>query len=217
MVAAFSFSQKPKRPELPSTLGLDQGFIEFDTPDFLVKIVKASQTLAALLPKESDSFDFTPFDMLESRDSDGFHHLGDLTIRTRSGNGGKWDSYSTAANRQPVMSLPASGTTLASSDLTPTLPSDCPLHITRRWELDKGQLVLKFILENKTDLPVQIGALGIPMIFNNILSRRSLEQAHEICSFFDPYIGQDAGYLQVTRLSGRGPALLVVPEGEYTL
>ncbi len=52
------------------------------------------------------------------------------------------------------------------------------------------------------------------MIFNNILSRRSLEQAHERCSFFDPYIGLDAGYLQVTRLSGRGPALLVVPEGE---
>jgi hypothetical protein len=49
------------------------------------------------------------------------------------------------------------------------------------------------------------------MIFNNIITRRSLSQAHEICSFFDPYIGQDAGYLQVTRLSGRGPALIVVP------
>ncbi len=214
VVASFSFSQKPKRPKLPSTLGLNQGFIEFDTPDFLVKIVKASQTLAALIPKDTDSFDFIPFDMLESRDSDGFHHLGDLTIRTRFGNEGKWDSYSTATKRQPVMSLPIFGTTLASSDLTPTLPEDCPLHITRIWELDKGQLVLKFILENKADLPIQIGALGIPMIFNNILSRRSLEQAHEICSFFDPYIGQDAGYLQVTRLSGRGPALLVVPEGD---
>ena len=214
MVGAFSFSQKPKRPELPSTLGLDQGLIEFDTPDFLVKLVKTSHTLAALIPKEAGSFDFAPFDILESRDSDGFHHLGDLTIRTRSGSGDKWNSYSTASKRQPVISLPISGTTLASSDLTPTLPADCPLNITRRWELDKGQLVLKFILENKTDLPVQIGALGIPMIFNNILSRRSLEQAHETCSFFDPYIGQDAGYLQITRLSGSGPALLVVPEGE---
>jgi len=212
IVVSNSFTQKPKRPELPSTLGLDQGFVEFDTPDFLVKIVKASQTLAALIPKEADSFDFTPFDMLESRDSDGFHHLGDLTIRIRSGGGDKWNSYSTAAKRQPVLSLPVSGTTLASSDLTPTLPKDCPLRIIRSWELDKGKIVLKFILENKTDLPVQIGALGIPMIFNNILSRRSLEQAHEVCSFFDPYIGQDAGYLQITRLSGLGPALLVIPE-----
>src|SRR5262249_52029874 len=40
---------------------------------------------------------------------------------------------------------------------------------------------------------------------------RTLPQAHEICSFFDPYVGRDAGYLQVTRLSGAGPALLVVP------
>ena len=30
----------------------------------------------------------------------------------------------------------------------------------------------------------------------------------------DPYIGRDAGYLQVTRLSGHGPALLVVPLGD---
>ncbi|HEX5604260.1 MAG TPA: DUF5695 domain-containing protein, partial [Pyrinomonadaceae bacterium] len=53
--------------------------------------------------------------------------------------------------------------------------------------------------------------LGIPMIFNNILTGRSLKEAHEKCSFSDPYIGQDAGYLQVTRLSGAGPALIVIP------
>ena len=52
------------------------------------------------------------------------------------------------------------------------------------------------------------------MIFNNIITRRNLKEAHEKCSFSDPYIGQDAGYLQVTRLSGAGPALVVVPDGE---
>ncbi|MFC2168094.1 DUF5695 domain-containing protein [Acidobacteriota bacterium] len=210
------FSQKQERPEPPSTLGLNQGYSEFETSDFVVKIVKSSQTLAALIPKEALDFDFTPFDMLENRDSDGFFHLGDLTLRTRvrvrMGDQDTWDSYSTADKRQPVTVLPASDSIMASSDLTPTLPEDCPLKIIRSWEQDKGQLILKFILKNKTDLPVQIGAFGLPMIFNNILSRRSLEQAHETCSFFDPYIGQDAGYLQITRLSGRGPALLVVPE-----
>jgi hypothetical protein len=40
---------------------------------------------------------------------------------------------------------------------------------------------------------------------------RTLPQAHETCSFFDPYVGRDAGYLQVTRLSGAGPALVVTP------
>ncbi len=52
------------------------------------------------------------------------------------------------------------------------------------------------------------------MIFNNVLNDRSLEEAHSKCSFYDPYIGEDAGYLQVTRLSGHGPALLVVPQGK---
>lgn len=102
---------------------------------------------------------------------------------------------------------------LFSADLSPTLPPDCPLQIIRTWALDGGRLVLRFELKNKTPAPVQIGALGIPMIFNNVLNNRSLEQAHSICSFCDPYIGEEAGYLQVTRLSGHGPALVVVPDG----
>ena len=77
--------------------------------------------------------------------------------------------------------------------------------------------MLRFSLKNKSSESVQIGALGIPMIFNNVLNDRSLEQAHAMCSFYDPYIGEDAGYLQVTRLSGKGPALLVVPDGKTPL
>src|SRR3546814_6162446 len=49
--------------------------------------------------------------------------------------------------------------------------------------------------------------------FDNILIDRSLDQAHTQASFVDPYIGRDAGYLQVTRLNGHGPALLVLPRG----
>ena len=52
------------------------------------------------------------------------------------------------------------------------------------------------------------------MVFDNILDGRSLDEAHAVASFHDPYIGRDAGYLQVTRLSGHGPALLVVPHGQ---
>src|SRR5438132_4244795 len=50
------------------------------------------------------------------------------------------------------------------------------------------------------------------MVFNNVLNNRSLEEAHAKCSFYDPYIGETSGYLQVTRLNGHGPALLVVPD-----
>ena len=51
------------------------------------------------------------------------------------------------------------------------------------------------------------------MVFNNIINGRTLDQAYRTCSFYDPYIGEDAGYVQVVRLSGVGPVLLAVPDG----
>jgi hypothetical protein len=112
-----------------------------------------------------------------------------------------------------VAPRPAGANVLASADLSPTLPADTPLRVTRSWVADNGALVLRFELTNPGLVPVEVGGLGIPMVFNNILSGRSLDQAHAACVFYDPYIGLDAGYLQVTRLSGHGPALVVVPDG----
>jgi Family of unknown function (DUF5695) len=201
-----------KAPPTPGPM-LSQGFIELQTPDFAVTLVRSSQTLSALKPKGGNGFDFTPGDLLVERSKDGYYHLGDIDLRLRTGNSGDWKSYSTAHARTPVIALPASSGTFAAADLAPTLPASIPLQITRMWSLEEGKLVLRFVLKNKSSGPVQIGALGIPMIFNNVLNHRSLEEAHVKCSFYDPYIGEDAGYLQVTRLSGHGPALLVVPDG----
>ncbi|MBZ5498771.1 MAG: hypothetical protein LAP85_20425 [Acidobacteriia bacterium] len=193
---------------------LEQGLIELNTPDFSLSLVRSSQTMAGLKPKGGDGFDFTPADLLVERSQNGYYHLGDLNLRVRTGNTGEWKNYSTAIARKPVTALPESGQILAAADLTPTLPSDCPLQITRTWVLDEARLALRFELKNKAAEPVQVGAFGIPMIFNNVITNRSLDEAHTICSFSDPYIGEDAGYLQVTRLSGHGPALIVVPEGK---
>jgi hypothetical protein len=135
----------------------------------------------------------------------------------RTGEAGEWKSYSTALARMAVTPLPASASVLAAADLAPTLPADIPLKITRSWVVDGGALALRFELTNKTAGPVQVGALGIPMVFNNVLTNRSLDQAHAVCSFHDPYIGQDAGYLQVTRLNGHGPVLVLVPDGKTPL
>ena len=212
-----SAQNQDRRPEAPPTLGLEHGYLEFDTPDFTLKLVKASQTIAALQPKghrDGSPFDFTPADRLERRAGNGYYHLGDLTLRVRTADSGEWKEYSTATARKPVLALPSSGQTLAAADLAPTLAMDCPLQITRSWNLEDGRLALRYELKNKTSEPIQIGALGIPMSFNNHLTGRNLQQAHETCSFSDPYIGEDAGYLQVTRLNGTGPALVVVPEGK---
>ena len=218
-VSLFGIAQvqaQDDKEEITPTLGLNQGFLQYETPNFNLELVQASQTVSALRPKGTGDFDFTPHDRLDRRNGDGFFHLGDLTLRLRTGDSGAWTEYSTAADRAPVDPLKASDPVLAAANLAPTLPEAIPLEVRRYWAMEDGHLVLRFELENPTNQNVEIGALGIPMVFNNIISGRSLKEAHATNSFYDPYIGQDAGYLQVTRLNGHGPALAVVPEGENT-
>ena len=214
LAAALLVAQRRgERPAPTPGPMLTAGTMEFETPDFRLKLVRSSQTVAALEPKSAPGFDFTPADLLVERSQNGYYHLGDLDLRVRKGGAGPWTDYSTAQSRTAVTELAAAGGVLAAADLAPTLPAELPLKITRSWLLDRGALVLRFDLSNRASEPVQVGALGLPMVFNNVLTGRSLDQAHAVCSFSDPYIGMGAGYLQVTRLSGHGPALLVLPEG----
>lgn len=194
------------------TLGIAEVYQKFNTPSFQLKLVKASQTVAGLRPIKNLNFDFTPSDRLEIRDKDGLYHLGDINLRIRETNTSDWKSYSTAAKRGAITALPISDKILAAADLVNTLPSDIPVTVKRYYEVDGGQLVLRFEITNKTDKNIEIGGLGIPMVFNNILEGKSLNETHAQNVFFDPYIGMDAGYLEVKRLSGEGPALLVLPK-----
>lgn len=195
------------------TLGIAEVYQKFETPDFKLKLVKASQTVAALRPSSGrdSNFDFTPGDRLELRDKDSLYHLGDINLRIKDANG-NWMDFSTATTRAEVTPLEVGGNVLAGADLANTLPKDIPVSIKRYYELDNNQLVMRFEIKNTQTTPVEIGALGIPMIFNNILEGKSLTETHAQNVFFDPYIGKDAGYLEVKRLSGRGPALLVLPK-----
>src|SRR5262249_20368191 len=141
---------------LPSFLGQDQGTLLFDTPDFTLKLMKASQTLASLQPKGAGGFDFAPADRLDSRGAEGFNAVGALTLRLRQGNSGPWENFSTSAARRPVEPVPAGGSVLAAADLASTLPANCPIRITRRWLLENGKLVLRFELKNISSNSVQI-------------------------------------------------------------
>jgi hypothetical protein len=205
--------ERPRPKPVPGPM-LEQGTVALETPAFALTLVKSSQTVAALKSRMAGEFDFTPGDLLVERSRNGYYHLGDLDLRVRAAGATAWTSYSTALARTPVLPQPASAPVLASADLGPTLPADIPLAITRSWVADGDALVLRFVLRNKTAVPLQIGGLGIPMVFNNVLTDRTLDQAHTSCVFYDPYIGEDAGYLQVTRLNGKGPALVVVPDGK---
>jgi uncharacterized protein DUF5695 len=211
LVAVSGDAQSPwvRLARRPSTLGLGGGFLELHTPGLRIRLVRSSQTVASLGPA---GFDFTPGDSLRIRSSDGMYHLGDITLRIRNDSGG-WTTYSSAARRKPVEPLAAGGKVLAAADMAATFPDGMPLRVQRYWELDEGELTLRFALTNTSPRPIEIGSLGMPMIFNNLLDGKTLEQAHAQNVLYDPYTGGDGGYLQVTRLSGEASSLIVVPYG----
>lgn len=197
--------------ERESTLGISEGFSEFKTREFTLKLVNASQTVAGLYPNSNPDFDFTPGERIDIRDKDSIYYIGDLNFRIKTEQG-DWQSFSTATERKQVEKLSVSGNQLAAADLTNTLPDSNPLKIIRFYEEKDGDLVLRFQITNPTQNSVEIGALGTPMAFNNILEGKTLDQTHADNVFFDPYIGQDAGYLEVKHLTGEGEVLLVLPE-----
>ncbi|GJF00196.1 hypothetical protein PsYK624_164760 [Phanerochaete sordida] len=210
LCGSFAMAQQP-------TLGLSDGFISFETPTFSVQLVKDSQTLYSLKPKNvSGGFDFIPADMMTLRQYNGNYHLGDVTFRVRNVGSQAWISGDSSVARRPVTASSASGSTFASANLAPTLPAS-PLNITRRWVNANGTLQLLFDVVNAGNTSVEIGALGAPLEFNNIFTNRNASATNELCSLFDPYIGQDAGYVQVTPLLGTLPPLVVTPAGKSPL
>jgi len=203
---------------------LDQGLVTYQTPVLTLRLVRSSGTVAGLeakgqttegqAAKNGEGFDFTPAELLAARSTDGYYHLGDLDLRLREVGTAGWRGYSTALERHPVNALPVGQGELEKDDLRPTLPADFPLQATRTWAVVEGRLALRFTIRNPGAHAIEIGALGIPLIFHNVMSGKSLDEAHAVCSFSDPSIALDGGYVQVTRLNGHGPALVVVPDGE---
>lgn len=201
----------------PTTLDLKPGIMDLKAGPFRLKLVKSSQTTAGLQPEGEVGFDYTPADWLEKRGKDGFYHLGDLNLQLRTKASLSWQKFSTASQRHEIKTLTALGDTLAAADLSATLAQNLPLNVRRYWIKDQNSLVMLFRISNISIDPVEVGALGIPMVFNNILEGKSLEETHAGNVFYDPYIGRDAGYVQVTRLTGKGPAMLVLPYGKTPL
>lgn len=178
---------------------------------FEVALRTDTQTLARLSPTAEPGFSFVPTAREPERAGDGYNHVGDLNLRVRAP-GGEWRDFASAHARRPIRPLPASGKVIAAADITASMGADAPFTVERHWVDEAGLLALRFRITNRSNAPLEIGALGMPMVFDNIITDRNLDQAHAEASFVDPYIGRDAGYLQVTRLNGQGPALLVLPE-----
>lgn len=177
-----------------ATLGLSDGLSTFNTEMFTLQVVNASQTLYSLRAKNGGTFDFIPYDKMTQRQYNGNYHLGDITYRVREVGATAWTSGDTAAARKAVTVLkPADASTLAAADLTPTLPADAPVNITRRWRVEGSRIQLLFDVKNVGSSSLEIGAIGAPLEFNNVRAPSQF-----ICCFtdvcLDVYGSNGSGY-----------------------
>lgn len=197
--------------QAPSRIDAQPPSVEYAVGPFRIAIRPDSQTLEHLSPASDRDFDFLPSGGEVERVGDGYVRLGDIHLRLRVA-GGPWQDFASEHERRPVQPLPSEPGVLAGADVTTTMGKGIPLRVARQWVNERGSLAVRFTLTNRLSQSIEIGGLGFPLVFDNILTGQSLEETSAKNSFVDPYIGMDAGYAQVTRLNGKGPALLVLPE-----
>ncbi|GAX85694.1 hypothetical protein CEUSTIGMA_g13110.t1 [Chlamydomonas eustigma] len=173
-------------------------------------------------------------------DAEGFHHIGDVTFRVKVGNKLTFDTYSTVSKTdrdvksrkppKPVRKLPNSGRHTHNVDLSPQLPPECPLRVQRWIDIPYGadNSRASSVIPNLLPLPgevhvwfnvsslqlvesLQLGSIGVSLPMDQYFPNRRLEQVAVQCSFVEGYPGGHFGYVQVTRASGQGPVLLILP------
>ena len=190
----------------------------FTTQNWSGTFDPGSGVLRSLRPSLNSSFDFSPSDVFANRSGIGNYHTGDITLRWRVEGRSAWDELDTAAQRaQPPVSVNGAQNLLQSSFNSLTANQSNKLDVTRIWKDVDGDLVLEVIVNNpNNESSVEIGAFGFPIEFNNIFTGRDPIETADKCVLVDPYIGLDAGYLQVTRLLGTGPAMIITPFGNTT-
>ena len=218
-----------------------------DSAEFVVGLRNETGTIELLTPHQpyhQPHFSF-PLPLTDSevrlggrgeyldRRADGFHHLGDLTLRASSGrspevtcstvrSGGV--AASASASRTGAAAGAAGGKLDVSHDGSWSLARDvaigvsrsssgarCPVSVMRTLRSSRAGLDLTFELHNPSDDTVTLGALGLSMPFDQDFVGRQLTQVAHQCSFVEPFLGLGGGYVQVTRATGVGPVLLLLP------
>ncbi|KAG6040012.1 hypothetical protein E4U41_001674 [Claviceps citrina] len=178
-----------------------------------------SGVLQSLKPSSEPTYDFSPSDYYQYRNGSGKYHTGDVTIRWRLVGEGAWVDLDTAELRN---SSHPSNSVLAGSILHSDFSKASPaaagkLQLTRDWLKEGDDLVLKATVTNpSSSSELELGSFGFPIEFNSIFTNRTADETTAKCNLIDPYIGLDAGYVQVTRLTGTGPHLVITPENKDT-
>ena len=186
----------------------------------MIGILGQKGTVAYIRPELHDElFSFTVNDSSPvNRTQPQYHSTGDITLRLRSAN--TTDPYATFSTTDAyqgparVVEMPD---TLIAYDVTSLLKPGHGLSITRSYSQAAdadGGFIIQVTLKNMQQYAQQLGALGMSMIFNNDWTNLDLNATAQYCSFTEPNIGQDGAWVKVTRVSGNGRVLMVLPSNQ---
>ena len=183
--------------------------------DFNLTLDPQTQHVASLTVPAADLpsgvFDFLP----NATTFHASHYLGDVTMRVRAAGSGQIFTLLTtggalAAKAAP---LPAKPNELAAANLTATLATNLSLALERHYVRADHGVQMRFELTNKGSTAIEIGAWGAAMVFDTMAAKqRDLDGMAGNCSFVDPAICGEGGWVSATRMTGTGGVLLVVPE-----
>lgn len=198
---------------------LDKGETSFDIGSaFTFNLSTSNQVLTGLSSKNSSPFQFLARPLLNDRATPGFYHIGDIDLRWRITGDSTWNDVSSALDRSAVVPVtPAPANTFASADLTPSLAlganidqSALPFTVQRSWSgLNDDTLVLTFNVSANGGKDVEFGGIGFAQAYYNNWSGLSIDDTYDYCVVADPAIHSDGGYIQINRVSGASPSLLV--------
>lgn len=188
--------------------------------DFMLGVLTRKGTIAYIHPDLDDpTFSFTVNDTSPiDRTQPMYHSTGDITLRIRpSDSTDPFVTYSTTDGLGDGARAIEVADALIAYDVTPLLRPGHGLNITRTYSQavdSSGGFVVRINVTNTETYAQQLGALGMSMAFSNDWSGLDLNATAQHCSFTEPYIGQDGAWVKVTRVSGTGRILLVVPSDQ---
>ena len=188
--------------------------------DFMLGVLARKGTVAYIHPDLNDpTFSFTVNDTWPiDRTQPSYHSTGDITLRVRPANStNPYATYSTTDGEGEGARQIEVRDTLIAYDVTPLLRQGHGLQITRSYSqaVDVGGgFIIRVNVTNTQAYAQQLGALGMSLTFNNDWSGLDLNATAQHCSFTEPYVGQDGAWVKVTRVSGAGRILFVVPSDQ---
>jgi hypothetical protein len=198
--------------------GEDQSFrIRDSTGDFMIGVLGQKGTLSYIHPDLFDNaFSFTVNDTWpRNRTQPQYHSTGDITLRIRPANSTDANAtFSTTDAYQGPARVVSVADSLIAYDVTSLLVPGHGLNITRIYRQandSEGGFIIQISLTNIHSYAQQLGALGMSMVFNNDWTKLNLSATAQHCSFTEPNIGQDGAWVKVTRITGEGHILLVLP------